>query len=260
MTTTQTQLNLITNITGEPYQPARLYYHMTNQKTVVGVFNKLKCMEYYEKSDRWYWFYSEEAKKIRFQQSYNKIPKDSRPVPLGYFQFISDELMILEVRSFQRVIEAVKFFNTRLNWRAAEPVRLAIVNKLFGCTPEETPQPPNSLAEFFDREDIVIHNPETLEEEINEIISQYETEEEKDQAVTAYMEEKSKQPLPEIEEIAVTVHDQGLSILEMALRMKHIEAWEHWQGNQDFTQYDLIQSMLNNLPNSEENASTTSIS
>ncbi|MDJ0661284.1 MAG: hypothetical protein QNJ42_17610 [Crocosphaera sp.] len=259
MTTTSTQLNLITNITGEPYQPARLYYYVTNKKTVLGVFNKLKCMESHEKSDRWYWFYGEEAKKIRFQQSYNKIPKDSRPVPLGYFQFLSEELMILEVRSFHRVIEAVKFFNTRLNWRAAEPIRLAIVNKLFGCSPEETPQPPNSFAEFFDQDDIVIHNPETLEEEINGIISQYETEEEKDQAVTAYMEEKSKQPLPEIEEIAVSVHDQGLSILEMALRMKQIEAWEHWQGNKYFTQYDLIQSMLNNLPNSEENSPTTSV-
>lgn len=252
MTATETQLNLITNITGEPYQPARLYYYVTNKKTVLGVFEKLKCMKYYEKSDRWYWLYDEEAKKIRFQQSYNKIPKESRPIPLGYFQFMKNNLMMLEVRSFQRVVEAVKFFNTRLNWRAAEPVRLAIVNKLFGCPPEETPQPPNSFAEFFDRDNIIMYSPETLEEEINNIISQHETEEEKDKAVTAYMEEKSKQPLPEVEEIAVTIHEEGLSILEMALRMKHIEAWEHWQGNKYFTQYDLIQSMLENMPDNQE--------
>ena len=252
MTTTETQLNLITNITGEPYQPARLYYYVANQKTVLGVFNKLKCMKYYENSDRWYWLYDEEAKKIRFQQSYNKVPKEERPIPLGYFQFISDELMILEVRSFQRVIEAVKFFNTRLNWRAAEPIRLAIVNKLFGCSPEETPQPPNSFAEFFDQDDVIVQTPEELEEEIQDIVDQYETEEEQNTAVKAYMEEKSRQPLPEIEEIAVSIHDEGLSILEMALRMKHIEAWEHWQGNKYFTQYDLIQSMIENMPNTEE--------
>nr|ABL97514.1 hypothetical protein HOT0_07D09.0002 [uncultured marine bacterium HOT0_07D09] len=252
MATTETQLNLITNVTGEPYQPARLYYYVTNKKTVLGVFKKLKCLKYYDKSDRWYWLYEEEAKKIRFQQSYNKIPKQDRPLPLAYFQFISDNLMILEARSFQRVIEAVKFFNTRLNWRAAEPVRLGIVNKLFGCFPDETPQPPNSFAEFFDQEDVVVYTPEELEEEIEEVIAQYETEEEKDKAVRAYMEEKSKQPLPEIEEIAVSLHEEGLSILEIALRMKHIEAWEHWQGNKYFTQYDLIQSMIENMPDDQE--------
>ncbi|MEL4896885.1 hypothetical protein [Crocosphaera sp. Alani8] len=254
MTTTSVQSNLITNITGEPYQPARLYYYVTNKKTVLGVFNKLKCTEYYEKSDHWYWFYKEEAQKIRFQQSYNKIPKENRPIPLGYFRFMSDNLMILEVRSFQRVIEAVKFFNTRINWRAAEPVRLGIVNKLFGCSPDETPQPPNSFAEFFDQDDVVVYTPEDLEEEIQDIIAQHETEEEQNKAISAHMEEKSKHPLPETEEIAVSIHDEGLSILEMALRMKHIEAWEHWQGNKDFTQYNLIQSMMENMP-SEQNIS-----
>ena len=66
------------------------------------------------------------------------------------------------------------------------------------------------------------------------------------------MEEKSKQPLPEIEEIAISVHEEGLSIVEMALRMKHIEAWESWQGNKYFTQYDLIQSMIENMPDDAE--------
>nr|CCQ70816.1 hypothetical protein CWATWH0402_3878 [Crocosphaera watsonii WH 0402] len=34
--------------------------------------------------------------------------------------------------------------------------------------------------------------------------------------------------------------------------MKHIEAWEHWQGNKYFTQYDLIQSMIENMPDDQE--------
>ncbi|CCQ61091.1 hypothetical protein CWATWH0401_161 [Crocosphaera watsonii WH 0401] len=36
MATTETQLNLITNVTGEPYQPARLYYYVTNKKLFWG--------------------------------------------------------------------------------------------------------------------------------------------------------------------------------------------------------------------------------
>lgn len=248
MSTTQSQQNLITNATGEPYQPARLYYHVANKTTVLGVFKKLKCMAYYPANDRWYWLYTEEAKKIRFEQSYSKIPKDQHPIPLGYFVFLDDETMILEVRSFQRVIEAVKFFHSRLNWRAAEPVRLRLVNKFFGSSPEKTPQPPSSFAEFFDQDEIVIHSPEMLEQELMAVENNYTDPAEKQTAVTAYMEEKSKQKLPEIEEIAVSIHDQGISILEMALRMKHIEAWEHWQGNENFTQYDLIQNMLASMP------------
>ncbi|MEA5533871.1 hypothetical protein [Crocosphaera sp. XPORK-15E] len=252
MSTIQTQENLITNITGEPYQPARLYYQVSNKKTVLGVFQKLKCMEYHPSSDRWYWLYIEEAKKIRFEQSYNKIPKDVQPVPLGYFSFIDDEIMILEVRSFQRLIEAIKFFQTRLNWRAAEPLRLRLVNKFFGSLPNETPKPPTSFAEFFDRDDIIIHSPEALEQELMAVESQYETREEKEAAITAYMQEKSKEPLPEIEEIAISIHEEGMMILEMALRMKHIEAWEHWNGNKDFTQYDLVQNMIASLPDNSD--------
>ncbi|MEM8778876.1 MAG: hypothetical protein AAGF26_08410, partial [Cyanobacteria bacterium P01_G01_bin.49] len=206
------------------------------------------CMQYHPASDRWYWLYDEEAKKIRFEQSYNKIPKDQQPIPLGYFRFLDEQTMILEVRSFQRMLEGVKFFNNRLNWRAAEPVRLRLVNKFFGSPPNETPKPPTSFAEFFDHDDITIHSPEVLEQELIEVESHYDDPEEKQAAVTAYMEEKSKQKLPEIEEIAVSIHDEGISILEMALRMKHIEAWEHWQGNEGFTQHDLIQSMLASIP------------
>ncbi|GBF82338.1 hypothetical protein [Aphanothece sacrum] len=239
---------LITNITGEPYQPARIYYQVSNKKTVLGVFKKLKCMDYDSSRDRWYWLYTAESQKIIFDESYNKIPKEMQPIALGYFIFRSDEEMILEVRSFQRVIEAIKFFNKRINWRAAEPMRLRLVNKLFSTLEDETPTPPKSFDEFFDNKNVFIQSIEALELELMEVESNYDNDEDKEKAVIEYMEEKSKYPLPEIEEIGLNIHGDGISLLEMALKMKNIEALEHWKGNANFTQYDLIQQMLASMP------------
>jgi hypothetical protein len=238
------QERLITNVTGEPYQPARIYYQVSSKKTVLGVFKKLKCMNYDSSTDRWYWLYTAEAEKIRFEESYNKIPKETHPIPLGYFIFRSDEEMILEVRSFQRVVEAIKFFTKRINWRAAEPMRLRLVNKLFSTPEDETPTPPKSFDDFFDNKDVFIQSIEALELELIEVESHYDNDEDKEKAITEYMEEKSRYPLPEIEEIGINIHGEGMSVLELSLRMKQIEAWEHWQGNTNFTQYDLIQQML----------------
>ena len=78
-----------------------------------------------------------------------------------------------------------------------------LVNKLFSCSPEENPQPPSSFSDFFDQDsdNIVTHNPEDLAKEIELISSQHTTEVEKDEAIASYMENKSKHPLSEIEEI-----------------------------------------------------------
>ena len=149
METKQDRLNLITNVTGEPYQPVRLYYNISNKESVLNIFRKLQCLEFHSPSDRWYWFYSEEAKKIRFEKSYNKISKENGNISLGYFIFLDNEKMILEVRSFERVLAAISFFKTRLNWRIAEPVKLRLVNKLSSCSVDENPKPPSSFADFF---------------------------------------------------------------------------------------------------------------
>ena len=249
METKQDRLNLITNVTGEPYQPVRLYYNISNKESVLNIFRKLQCLEFHSPSDRWYWFYSEEAKKIRFEKSYNKISKENGNISLGYFIFLDNEKMILEVRSFERVLAAISFFKTRLNWRIAEPVKLRLVNKLSSCSVDVNPKPPSSFADFFDQDNnVVVHDPEGLTKEIELISSQYASEIEKNEAITSYMENKSKYPLSEIEEIPVNIHGHGLSILEMALKMRQIEAWEHWEGNKSFTQYDLIQKILKHVP------------
>ncbi len=61
---------LLTNLTGEPYQIARVYYQIFNRKTVIGAFNKLRCIKFDPPGNRWVWLYEAEAKKLRFDNSY----------------------------------------------------------------------------------------------------------------------------------------------------------------------------------------------
>ncbi|WP_267383360.1 hypothetical protein [Cyanobacterium sp. uoEpiScrs1] len=241
---------LVTNITGEPFQPVRIYYKVTNKKTILGVFKKLKCVEYDPARKCWVWFYKAEAEKIKFEISYNKIPKEKHPIIIGYFIFKTDREMLLELRSFERVIKALNFFTKRINWRVAEPTRLRIVNKLFTTPPHTQLSIPN-YDDFFERDDVCIRNAELLEKELMEIENQHDDPEKRSAAIDTYFKEKSKLPLPETEELSINIHGGGIEVLNLALKMKHIETLERWNGNENFVMQDLIERMLEHIPEDE---------
>ena len=81
--------SLITT-TGESYQPARLYYQVGQKNAVLGRFKRLRCIDYDQSQNRWVWYYTEEAKSLKFITSYRDIPKEQRPVVLGYFTWKGD--------------------------------------------------------------------------------------------------------------------------------------------------------------------------
>ncbi len=236
---------LLTTLTGEPYQLARVYYQVFNKKTVIGAFNKLRCMKFEPPGNRWVWLYEAEAKKLRFDNSHHKIPKDMRPVVIGYFVFRGDREMLLELRSFERLTKAIDFFDKRINRRAAKVRKLRVVNKIFSAPedPREVERRPTPDA-FFDREDVYIPNPQEFEEQLKSISAENEDEESKQEALFAYLEAKANQPLPEVEELRPNFYEDGIFSLEFSLRMRQREAFEHWQGNKNFSQGDLIREIV----------------
>lgn len=78
----------LVTMTGEPYQPARLFYWVGQKNAVIGRFRRLRCIDEERTHNRWVWFLTEEAKKIKFTKSYRDIPKEHRPLVLDYFTFI----------------------------------------------------------------------------------------------------------------------------------------------------------------------------
>ncbi|MBV8885083.1 MAG: hypothetical protein JO235_13955 [Chroococcidiopsidaceae cyanobacterium CP_BM_RX_35] len=149
------QQALLSTRTGEPYQPARVYYQVSNQKTVIGAFQKLRCMDFDRERNRRVWLYEHEAaKKLRFTKPHNQIPKQFRPVIIGDFTFRGEEQMLLDLRSLERVIKAIDFFAKRINHRVAKATHVRVVNRYFSS--QEMPQGnlvgevPPSLDMFFD--------------------------------------------------------------------------------------------------------------
>jgi hypothetical protein len=231
-------------ITGETYQPARIYYQIFQKNAVLGRLKRLRCIDFDKANNRWVWFYTEEAKNIKFDTSYQEIPKADRPVVLGYFTWKGDEELQLDVSSFERVFGAMLFFDQKINRRLAKVAKLKIVNKLFpaNITTEEM-SAHHSL--FFEQSQTV--NPLDEMKQIEEIASQYEDEQERQKATFAFLEKQMKQVLPEVEELRTNFYEDGIQGLEMSLQMRQIEAMEHWNGNKNFSQFDVMKTMLERL-------------
>ena len=238
---------LITTHTGEPNQPVRIYYQVVNPKTVLGVFNKLRCVYFEPVLKRWRWLYEHEAKKLRFERSYSKIPKEVKPIVMGDFYWRGDQELLLEVRSFDRAIKAIEFFEKRINPRAAHATKLRVVNRFFAAEEpnyEQLLEPPYD--HFFDGDEVDLPEPLKLLEEAQEVSESQSAQE----AQLKYLEAKFKEKTPEIEEIPLDFYREtglGWNGLEMALTLRRIEASQHFEGNESFSQYDLIEMMTDSL-------------
>ena len=186
---------LSVTMTGEPYQPARLYYQVQQKNAVLGRFKRLRCIDFDETRNRWVWLYTEEAKNIKFSKSYREIPKQYRPIVLCSFTFKGDQELRLDVRSFKRVTEAILFFDQKINRRLAKLTKIKIVNKLFPATIESEEMSHHHRLFFEQREAV---NPQDEIQQIEEIASEYEDLEERYKVFSSYFEQHAKKPLPEV--------------------------------------------------------------
>jgi hypothetical protein len=229
--------------TGDYCQPVRLYYRISKQKTVLGAFKKIRCIYYEKPLKRWRWMYDHEAKKIRFDIPYSKIPKEYRPVILGDFFFPSETEMVVDCRSFQRATEAIVFLDRRINRRVASLERIRIVNQFFNANDPETVDllsPPYD--HFFEnRDDIYIPDVAKLEADLMTITQQYDDPDEKNVALTQYLEDNTPEKSPPIEELPANFYEDGIASLNMALIMRMMETLAHWNGNSEFTKMDALE-------------------
>jgi hypothetical protein len=239
----QPKKRLMVNHTGEAVQPCRLYYRIHNKKTVLGALKKLRCVTpFYKPIDGWQWLYDAEAKKLRFEIGFNKIPKEVRPIALGQFHLRGDDL-VLDLRSHARALKAIQFFDSRINRRAASVYKLRLVNRFF------SPDNPDDLElhhapydDFFaDDSQVYIPDPEKVEADIQEIKKQYTDEAESLEAVSEYLEKDVDKPSPEIEEIPVHFYEDGLAMLTITLMSRYLEAQAKWAGKaEQFSKMNFI--------------------
>ncbi len=226
-------------VTGEAVQPTRLYYKIIDKKRLIDCFNGLRCMDFDPDKNRWVWLYTHESKTLKFETSYSSIPRKLRPVVIGSFFLGNKDELLLDLRSFERTVKAVEFFDKKLGKATAKITHAAVVNRFFDVQEQF---PPN-LDLFFNSREMEIIDPDKGAVDLESLLGTQRIDDETSDWVSI-LEERAKKPHPEIEKFPVYFYEEGITSLQTTLRMRHVMAFEHWKGNTDYTLFDVIQTMV----------------
>jgi hypothetical protein len=232
---------LLATITGEHFQPVRLHYRVLNRTGLLRAFEKLRCVDYDPTRTRWVWLYAHEAKRLRFPRSYAQLPKELHPIVIGAFFLRSKETLLLDLRSCERALLAIPFFDTHLPRRLIELEDAEVVNRLFPATQENLQLTPDAL---FDARMGTGIDPEALVPRIAEKTGHARDPGEKIEIALADLASRARQPLPEVERLPVHYAEDGIKGFELALRLRQIVAMQHWLGHPGYTLGDAIQSLV----------------
>jgi hypothetical protein len=230
----------LATMTGEHFQPVRLHYRVLNRPGLLRAFEKLRCLEYDATQKRWVWLYAHEAKNLRFQRSHAQFPKELRPIVIGAFFLRTKETLLLDLRSCERALLAISFFDTHLPRRLVELEDAEVVNRLFPATKANVKLTPDAL---FDSQIGTGIDPEALAQRLAEKTTDVRDPEQKVRIMLEDLESTAKAPLPEIERFPVHYHEDGIEGFKLALRLRQMVAMQHWLGNPEYTLGDAIQSL-----------------
>jgi hypothetical protein len=214
---------LLVTMTGEIYQPIRVYYRLFDKKAVIKRFSKLRCMDFDRAGNRWVWLYYGEAKKLKFKKPYSSLSKkaQTQPIIIGSFFIRKDNEMFLDLYSFERATKAIVFFDKYIKRSAAKITHVAIVNKVFSSSTVLHP----TLDIFFNSDKVVERNPDDLIKEIEEIKLQGKNLDD--------FFKKLKEQRPEVEKFPIHFYEEGIEGLQFSLLSRQGEAVERWKSNKN---------------------------
>jgi hypothetical protein len=151
------------------------------------------------------------------------------PIHIGRFKVPQKERLVLEVRSFERAIEAAKFFAPLFGAKVVLR-RARVINRLFEG--HEAAAGPEVLDRLLDQ-NVVVKDPKDAEEAFERAIAGARTSEEKKQAFVRYSEERKKKDVPLVEDFPLCPEEETPEFrdLTMTLRLRQGRALEHWNGN-----------------------------
>jgi hypothetical protein len=232
--------SLLGTLTGEHFQPVRLHYRVLNHPGLKRAFEKLRCLEYDAPRKRWVWLYAHEAKNLRFQRSYAQFPKELHPIVIGAFFLRTEKTLLLDLRSCERALLAIPFFDTHLPRKLVALEHAEIVNRLFPVTKENQLLTPDAL---FDGQISTGIDPAALVQRLTEKAADIADTKEKLKMIFETIISRSEEPLPRIERLPVHYAEDGIGGFKLALQLRQIVAMQHVLGNPGYTLMDAIKSL-----------------
>lgn len=241
----RTDRPLLCTVTGEPCQPARLYYEIPSKRFVTHILAQLGCMEEDVEGGRWVWLYTAEAEHLTFRLPYAQLPAEVHPIVIGVFRFPKKGGMTLEVRSFERAIAAARFFGPVLGARVV--LRRARVLNRFLDAAEMMAGGPASIDPHLDR-NVTVIDPRKTEERMAQYLAGAKTQEEKRRALDRYYEDKRRErrDVPLVEDFPLAPEEETPDFMHLALtlQVRSIRAYEHWNGNTHVTLTEIIHKIV----------------
>lgn len=219
--------NILCTTTGEIFQPVRIYYNIKNKDVIKRLFKKLKCISYDREYDRYVWLYHKESKKIKFAKPSGIVNK-LNTIVLGSFYNKNNNLMYLEVRSIERAIEGILFFDKYIKTYMASVGDISIVNRLFSYKEGEL-----NFSYLFKNE--VRINPEEKLNKIKNMMSQGES-------LENIFDMSGNDKLPAVERFPSHYHEDGILPIKLSFQGRQHVAKEHWLGNNDYSLSDFIRT------------------
>lgn len=240
----RTDRPLLCTVTGEPCQPARLYYEIPSKPFVSRILAQLRCMEEDVEGGRWVWLYTAEAEKLTFRRPHAELPVEVHPLVTGALRFPKKGGMTLEVRSFERAIAAARFFGPILGTRVVLR-RARVLNRFFDAA--EMVGGLDQVDRHLDR-NVTVIDPRKTEERMEQYLAGATTPAEARRALDRYHEDRRRErhdvPLVEDFPLAPEEETPDFMHLAMTLQLRSIRAYEHWNGNTHLTLTELIHKLV----------------
>ncbi len=143
-----------------------------------------------------------------------------------------------------RVIQGIDFFRKRINPRVAKVTKIQIVNRLFSGDESNVRELLQAPYDHFFNERQVVSNREKFNNLLQEFEDKNLSKEESRERILGHLKEKS----PLIEELLFdSAEEESLAGLQFSLTLRNIEAAQHFDGDEEFSQWDLLGTISETL-------------
>ena len=137
---------ILATVTGEFFQPVRLHYRVLDGKCVLQASTSFVVWIMIPATG-WVWMYADEARSLQFKQSSAQITKELHPIVIGSFLRRTDDHLLLDLRSCERAMMAIPFFDKHIPRSVARVTEAEVANKLYS-----TDNPQLSPEDIFDHQ------------------------------------------------------------------------------------------------------------
>ena len=227
--------------TGEIVQLVRLFYRVPDKGSMARALEQLQCVEIDHPKRRWVWLYRAEAKELGFARSYSSLPKHLHPIIIGAWRLASETEMCLDLRSIERAMAAVQFFDSRVDRSVAEFSDAAVLNRVFSIGDLKVTD--DDFQDAFSPDRITMRDTQELFRAA-EKTSATRDPLKRVQAAFETLESIQKRAFPECERFPVHYYEDGLEGFSLSLKTRQSVAVEHWKGNKEFTAGDFFERIF----------------